>query len=100
MIGGLLTYDENEIERKLPLLGDIPLVRPMFRWKQKTRNETELLFVISPYIIGRELKDVKMPGLKSRMQIPLEAQAKPLRVLPDAIPENWQRKYLKSGALK
>ncbi|MEE8522346.1 MAG: pilus assembly protein N-terminal domain-containing protein [Thermoanaerobaculia bacterium] len=50
VIGGLLDFEETVEERKLPFLGKIPL----FRWKRRSRAQSELLFVISPRLVELE----------------------------------------------
>jgi pilus assembly protein CpaC len=52
VIGGLLTLEEGKEERKIPLLGDVPLLKEVFRWHRKTRRERELLFVITPRLVS------------------------------------------------
>jgi pilus assembly protein CpaC len=48
VLGGLLTFEEGLEQRGLPGLEKIPI----FRWKNKTHTEQELLFVITPRLMG------------------------------------------------
>ncbi len=69
VIGGLLDFQETLEERRLPLLGKIPL----FRWRRKSRGDTELLFLISPRLVEIEAAEgvVPMPPVDSaRIQLP------------------------------
>jgi Flp pilus assembly secretin CpaC len=50
VIGGLLDFEETVDERRLPVLGKIPL----FRWKRRSRAQSELIFVISPRLVELE----------------------------------------------
>jgi general secretion pathway protein D len=53
VIGGL-TQDENiTTKKKVPLLGDIPLIGQVFREEQSTRSKTELYIVVTPHIVHR-----------------------------------------------
>jgi general secretion pathway protein D len=53
VIGGL-TQDENiTTKKKVPLLGDIPLLGQVFRQEQSTRSKTELYIVVTPHIVHR-----------------------------------------------
>lgn len=53
VIGGL-TQDENiDTKKKVPLLGDIPLLGQVFRNEQSTRSKTELYIVVTPHIVHR-----------------------------------------------
>lgn len=51
VIGGLIGNTEIKEERKTPLLGDIPILRHLFRTTSTTTTDTNLLFIIKPKII-------------------------------------------------
>lgn len=51
VIGGMLTQRVNRIFRKVPLLGDIPVLDRLFSSESHTRTDVELLVVITPHII-------------------------------------------------
>ncbi len=48
LIGGLVSTDESITEQKVPFLGDIPLIKHLFRHKTSTRTKKDLLFFITP----------------------------------------------------
>jgi len=48
VLGGLLTFEEGEGQRGLPGLDKIPI----FRWRNRTHREQELMFVITPRLMG------------------------------------------------
>jgi pilus assembly protein CpaC len=62
VLGGLLTTETFESVSKVPILGDIPLIKFFFKHKQFTSSETELLIVISPRIVNN-LADEEIPPL-------------------------------------
>lgn len=51
VIGGLLKDKDTDTRRKLPLLGDIPLVGLLFQKIEKTKSKTDLLIFLTPHII-------------------------------------------------
>ncbi|GEM_PF-2167038 len=52
VIGGLMTQKINKINRKVPLLGDIPGIgKLMFQARDFQRTDVELLIVITPHIV-------------------------------------------------
>ncbi len=51
IIGGLLSNDETETVRKIPILGDIPLLGKLFTKYGTNKIETDILMTITPYII-------------------------------------------------
>jgi len=51
VIGGLMGQTETEVETKIPLLGDLPLVGALFRGRRKSARKTNLLIVMTPHVI-------------------------------------------------
>ncbi len=51
VIGGLIKENTIETVRKVWLLGDVPLLKYLFRHKQKQKQKTNLLIFITPRII-------------------------------------------------
>ncbi|MBN20628.1 MAG: type II secretion system protein GspD [Bdellovibrionaceae bacterium] len=51
VLGGLIRDRQDEIEAKVPLLGDIPVLGWLFRSTTRTSQKTNLLLFITPHII-------------------------------------------------
>lgn len=51
MIGGLLSNSGNNSVEKAPFLGNIPILGALFRSNSFRRNETELVIVVTPYLV-------------------------------------------------
>ncbi len=51
MIAGLLSNTHNNSIDKAPGLGDVPILGALFRSNSFQRNETELVIVITPYLV-------------------------------------------------
>lgn len=51
MIGGLLQNNHNNQIEKTPGLGDLPVLGALFRSNGFQRNETELVIVVTPYLV-------------------------------------------------
>jgi general secretion pathway protein D len=51
VIGGLMRDTVSTSERKIPILGDIPLIGALFRQSTKTKQKRNLLLFLTPYII-------------------------------------------------
>jgi general secretion pathway protein D len=54
VIGGLMQDSETETIRKVPLLGDIPLLGRLFSRKIKNKEKTELLIFLTPCVARDE----------------------------------------------
>lgn len=52
VLGGI--YEENNLnaEQKVPLLGDIPVIGHLFKYKMRSQGKKELLIFITPKIVG------------------------------------------------
>jgi hypothetical protein len=48
LIGGFYNETENDKDNKVPLLGDVPFLNFFFKSKQKEKQQTSLVFVITP----------------------------------------------------
>ena len=51
MIGGLLSNSSNNSIEKAPVLGNLPIIGALFRSTNFRRNETELVIVVTPYLV-------------------------------------------------
>jgi pilus assembly protein CpaC len=51
LLGGLLQHVDTQTMTKVPWLGDIPVIGQLFRSQQFQRNETELVIIVTPYLI-------------------------------------------------
>lgn len=52
-LGGLMKERKGVTERKIPLLGDIPLLGNLFKVTEKTTERTELLILVTPTILTK-----------------------------------------------
>ena len=63
IIGGLITSSNHFNEKKVPLLGDIPILGNAFKATEKTTSISELVIIITPFIIKSDksltLKDLQ-----------------------------------------
>lgn len=54
VLGGLISNNATESIQKIPLLGDIPLLGHLFRYKQKSIDKKNLMVFIKPVIINNK----------------------------------------------
>lgn len=57
VIGGLMQDRTQNTESKIPLLGDIPVLGYLFKYQTKSKVKTNLLVMLTPYVI-REQSDL------------------------------------------
>jgi pilus assembly protein CpaC len=63
MIGGLLDKTLNETFEKIPFIGDIPILGKLFQSESKTKNDTELIVIVTPEIVAPIPAGKPVPGL-------------------------------------
>jgi pilus assembly protein CpaC len=63
-IGGLLDNRETETFQKIPFLGDIPIIGKFFQSISKTKNNTELIVIVTPEIVAPIPAGAPLPELK------------------------------------
>jgi pilus assembly protein CpaC len=51
MLAGLLQNSNNNSVQKAPFLGDLPILGALFRSTSYQRNETELVIIVTPYLV-------------------------------------------------
>ncbi len=56
VIGGLVKSYMQDIESKVPLLGDIPLLGWFFTWTNEEEQQDNLLVMLTPYVIDKSEK--------------------------------------------
>ena len=60
VIGGLIGTTETEVETKVPLLGDLPLIGMLFRGRRNSSRKSNMLIFLTPHIIDepQDLEEV------------------------------------------
>lgn len=60
IIGGLITKSSNETARRVPILSDIPVVGNFFRYDSSLQKRSELLIILTPYVIRTPEESAKI----------------------------------------
>lgn len=86
VLGGLIDDTLNEIEQKVPGLGDIPLLGNLFRYRQTVKGKRNLMVFLHPIILrdGREgtlRSNAKYSYIREQQ---LTARQRGVGLLPDA----------------
>jgi type II secretory pathway component GspD/PulD (secretin) len=69
ILGGLIQRQLYETRRKVPLLGDIPIIGTVFRSKNVAVTDSELVILITPHILtpaGRLADEAKEEAVRAR----------------------------------
>ena len=57
LIGGMIKSDKQNIESKIPVIGDIPLLGRLFKKTETTEKTSEIIVIITPHIINVQGSD-------------------------------------------
>ncbi len=68
-IAGLLNNQQTQSVDKFPFLGDVPVLGPLFRSTRFQNNESELVIIITPYIVK--------PTTQENLSLPTDGLAAP-----------------------
>jgi pilus assembly protein CpaC len=60
-LAGLLQHTSEQDISKIPLLGDIPILGALFRSNRFQRSETELVIIVTPYLVNPVTTRVAAP---------------------------------------
>jgi general secretion pathway protein D len=55
VVGGMMQERDQVTTSKVPLLGDIPILGYLFKYKRKEKRKTNLLIMLTPYIIKDQM---------------------------------------------
>lgn len=76
VIAGLFQASQNRDASQLPFLGDVPILGRLFQSTRFQRAETELVIVVTPYLVG--------PVSDPNIALPVDVMGAPAETLPAA----------------
>ncbi|MBN2316736.1 MAG: hypothetical protein JXM79_22605, partial [Sedimentisphaerales bacterium] len=82
VIGGLIRDDKTTIEKKVPLIGDIPVVGNLFRYKRDRLQKTNLLIFITPHVLSDQEELDQITEKKKQELSPVMKELEKNNVLP------------------
>jgi len=56
ILGGLLQSTDAKTIRKIPLLGDIPIIGELFKHRDFQENKSELVIAVTPEIVKDDVQ--------------------------------------------
>ncbi len=87
VIGGLMLNQNQQVDSKIPVLGDIPLLGAAFRRRVKSDSKTELLIFLTPHIVGRPSELAA-----------LTSEERERSTIPNTISEEQLNRFLETSA--
>jgi general secretion pathway protein D len=85
VIGGLIQDTLNDGVQKVPVLGDIPLLGSLFRYKTRSRSKTNLMIFLRPTLVRNSARADALSGERYDYILGEQEKAKPAHdaILPD-----------------
>ncbi|MSR59543.1 MAG: hypothetical protein EXS05_18190 [Planctomycetaceae bacterium] len=75
VLGGMITKRDETLERKVPLLGDIPVLGQAFRYDYKRSVRTELLIFLTPRVVHNDAEAESFKEIETQRINFIEAEA-------------------------
>jgi general secretion pathway protein D len=72
VIGGLMQEKEEVSVNKVPILGDIPVMEWLFKFRRVSKNKTNLLVFLSPHIVKENLDTLDVTEDKHKAYVKKE----------------------------
>jgi len=89
LLGGILFQEASTVKRKLPLVGDAPLVGNLFRHKEAVVANSEMLIFITPYVIDEP--DKMLSETKEEIERP-KKKLEEIKKQLETTPWGWEQK--------
>jgi general secretion pathway protein D len=86
VLGGLVQDTVQDTNEQVPLLGSVPLIGSLFRYRTRSRNKTDLMIFLRPYVV-RDTSDSNVVNSKYDAMQRREREVQPPHdpVLPDMV---------------
>ena len=97
VIGGMITKSDSSLERKVPWLGDLPVVGRAFRYDGTTVSRTELLIFLTPRIVLSDLDSELIKQVESERLHFIESEAEEIHGPLYSVPQAQNGEILMQG---
>ncbi|MCP3905960.1 MAG: hypothetical protein GY715_20235 [Planctomycetes bacterium] len=102
VMSGIMREEESKITRKIPLLGDIPIIGELFKSRENAVTKTELVAFVTPYVVDNptenntaafqeeyrnRLEDLTRPVQEQAREEALDPEGRRQRFLPRSMRE-------------
>lgn len=91
VIGGLTRNRTSRTESKVPILGDIPLLGALFRQRSDRQEKSNLVLVLTPYIVRDEVDMMRIHQRKMDERQELIDHDALFKTTDWKAPHDWQR---------
>ncbi|MEZ6062080.1 MAG: secretin N-terminal domain-containing protein [Planctomycetaceae bacterium] len=93
VIGGMITKTDETLERKVPWLGDLPIVGRAFRYDGTNTARTELLIFLTPRIVFGDVDSELIKQIESERIHFIESEAEEIHGPLYSVPPSGLQQY-------
>jgi general secretion pathway protein D len=91
VLGGIIRSTVSSKVRKVPILGDLPILGELFKSSSKTKQKTELLVFLTPRVVrddmdAKNLRERTVKGLSPAQQKEVNKAIPPKTGIPPTTP--------------
>jgi len=97
VIGGMITKSDQSLERKVPWLGDLPIVGRAFRYDSTTISRTELLIFLTPRVILSDLDSELIKQVEAERLHFIESEAEEIHGPLYSVPQSGMNQQFLPG---
>ena len=97
VIGGMITKEDSSLERKVPWLGDLPIVGRAFRYDSTNNKRTELLIFLTPRVILSDLDSELIKQVESERLHFIESEAEEIHGPLYSVPQSGMDQQMMHG---
>ncbi|MEO2015889.1 MAG: secretin N-terminal domain-containing protein [Fuerstiella sp.] len=94
VIGGMITKTDETLERKVPWLGDLPLLGSLFRYDGTNTVRTELLIFLTPRIIYNDIDSELIKQVEAERIHFIESEAEEIHGPLYSVPPSDMDSYM------
>jgi general secretion pathway protein D len=88
VLGGIIVDNLVEATEKIPFLGDLPVLGPLFRITEETKERTSLYFFVTPHIMrDREFADLADYSYQKKLEAADSIGAHRIRLIDESFGE-------------
>jgi general secretion pathway protein D len=87
VLGGLVQDSVQDTNEQVPILGNVPLLGGLFRYRTRSRNKTDLMIFLRPYVVRDTSGDSNVVNAKYDAMQKREREVQPPHdpILPDMV---------------
>lgn len=94
VLGGLISDSVTETERRIPVLGQLPIIGPLFKAKSTSNLKTNLLIILRPTIVSDNFDIVREKRLNGIWELRIQSLDGERDIVQPSVEEMFEGNYI------